>query len=164
MNIHKPFVYLCGPITGQTLSDAKSWRESVIEKVKNFAECIDPTRDSPDTVRRSSAGESEVSRNSRLVHGQATVTRDRFDVQRCDAVFAYFLGADSVSLGSVGEIFWADSYRKPVIIVREHDNPHNHDMLNAIAGWICPDLDSAIQQLRRLLRPNTLGEEEETQP
>jgi nucleoside 2-deoxyribosyltransferase len=75
-----------------------------------------------------------------------------FDIRRSDLVLACFLGANCVSIGAVAEIFWAYALSKPVLIVREKDNVHNHDMLNELAGWIFEDLDAAIEQIRRLLR------------
>ena len=38
-----------------------------------------------------------------------------------------------------------------MLIVREDDNVHNHDMLNEIAGWIFNDLDRAVAQVRELI-------------
>lgn len=147
-------IYLCGPITGQSLDDARNWRQKVIQELADCAVCIDPTRDSPDTTQRSAAPGTQILDAKRLRHGQATACRDRFDVSRCDIVLACFLEAKKVSIGSVGEIFWADALRKPLIIVREDDNPHNHDMLNALAGWIFDDLSHAVDQARRLLQHN----------
>jgi hypothetical protein len=92
-----------------------------------------------------------------LLHGKRTVARDRYDIQRCDLLLACFLGAKNVSIGAVGEIFWADAMGKPVIIVREENNVHNHDMLNEIAGWIFDDLGTAIEQIRRVINSGSTG-------
>ncbi len=143
-------IYLCGPITGSP--EAASWRQTVIGALAGEAEMIDPTRDVLSSARHGESASSRALSVERLVHGKRTVTRDRFDVERSDLVLACFLGATSVSIGSIGEIFWADAMRKPVIIVREEDNLHNHDMLNEIAGWIFDDLDAAIEQIRKLIR------------
>lgn len=116
-----------------------------------IANCVDPMRDSPEYVRQSENALSRPLNVHRLRHGKQTVTRNRFDVGRSDILFACFLGATAVSIGSVGEIFWADVLKKPVIIVREDDNIHNHDMLNEIAGWIFPELTPAVEQVKRLL-------------
>jgi hypothetical protein len=144
-------VFLCGPITGMTLPEAKSWRRTVIAALAGEARFIDPTRDSPDTTRRSENAATRSLTARRLLHGKRTVTHDRFDIRRSDLVLACFLGAKAVSIGSVGEIFWADAMGKPVIVVREEDNLHNHDMLNEIAGWIFDNLDEAIGQVKKLI-------------
>lgn len=145
---HVHTVYLCGPITGLPIAKATSWRNTVIAALSGEAQVIDPTRDSPDSTKRSESAATRALTAGRLLHGKRTVARDRFDIRRSDVVLACFLGAKSVSIGSVGEIFWADAMGKLVIVVREEDNVHNHDMLNEIAGWIFDDLDAAIEQVR----------------
>jgi len=145
-------VYLCGPITGLSRRQATGWRRHVAELLAGEAEIIDPTRDLPDLIRRSEMPATLAAKAERLLHGKRTVARDWFDIQRADLVFACFVGAKSVSIGAVGEIFWADALGKPVVIVREEDNVHNHDMLNEIAGWVFNNLGDAIEQVKRVLR------------
>jgi nucleoside 2-deoxyribosyltransferase len=145
-------VFLCGPITGLSLVDATAWRHAAMAALSGEAEIIDPARDLPDTTRRSESEATRALSPERLLHGKRTVTRDRFDIRRSDVVLACFLGVESISIGSVGEIFWADAMGKPVIIVREEANIHNHDMLNEIAGWIFDNLDDAIEQVRILIK------------
>jgi nucleoside 2-deoxyribosyltransferase len=149
-----PIVYLCGPITGLSLREARGWRRTVARALAGEAEVIDPTRDSPDTTRRSESAATQVLSAKRLLHGKHTIARDRYDIRRSDLVLACFLGIRSVSIGAVGEIFWADAMGKPVVLVREADNIHNHDMLNEIAGWIFEDLEPALDLVRTVIRPN----------
>ena len=146
-----PTVYLCGPITGVPLREATGWRRAVAELLAGEAHVIDPTRDAPDTIRRSDLASTRALTAERALHGGQTLARDRADIRRSNLVLACFLGAKSASIGSVGEMFWADAMGKPIVVVREEDNPHNHDMLNAIAGWVFTDLDSAIRQVRRII-------------
>lgn len=144
-------VYLCGPITGGSLHEITGWRRTVAEALADAAQVIDPTHHSPDTTRRCESVLTRAMTEERLLHGRRTVERDQSDIQRSDVVLACFLGTKSVSIGSVGELFWANAMRKPIVIVREEDNLHNHDMLNAIAGWIFTDLEAGIRQVRRLI-------------
>jgi hypothetical protein len=146
-------VYLCGPITGMPLQEAVGWRRAATEALAGTARVIDPTLYSPDTTRRSDSAATRALTEERLLRGRRTVARDQADVRRSDLVLACFLGARSVSIGSVGEMFWADAMGKPIVFVREEENVHNHDMLNAIAGWVFTDLDAAIGQVRRLIHP-----------
>lgn len=146
-------VYLCGPITGLPLAEATGWRRAVTAALEGEVLVIDPTRDAPDTERRYDSASTRGLSAARLLHGKLTVARDHFDIRRSNLVFACFLGAKAVSIGAVGEIFWANAMRKPIIVVREDDNPHNHDMLNELAGWIFNDLEAAIEQVRRLIIP-----------
>lgn len=135
--------------------ESMEWRRYAIKELQPGIQAIDPTRDTPDIVRQSTQeGEASHRRLKRLVHGKTVVARDRFDVTRCDLVLANFMGAEEVSIGSVGEIFWADMLRKLVIVVREESsNPHDHDMINDIADWIFHDLDEALEKTKLLISP-----------
>jgi hypothetical protein len=145
-------VFLCGPITGFSQAASRNWRQKVTLALEKEACVIDPTRDFLTSKRHSEdvAGRSLTA--ERLLHGKRTVARNRFDIRRADVVLACFLGSESVSIGAVGEIFWADALSKPIVIVREENNIHNHDMLNELAGWIFEDLGTAVNQVKRLVR------------
>ena len=146
------YIYLCGPITGISPDKSTDWRNYVSDALKPDILTIDPTRDNPDHVKRYKEDSSTEEDLWRFIHGKGVVARDRMDVLRCEIVLANFLGAKDISIGSVGEIFWADAFRKPVIIVREKQgNPHDHGMINSIASWIFQDLEEAIEKIKVLL-------------
>jgi len=85
--------------------------------------------------------------------GKEIITRNRAGILNSDLVIVNLLGSADASIGSVGEAFWADAYRKPIVIVRDKfHNPHDHLMLNEIATWLCHDLDSAVSIVRRYFR------------
>lgn len=136
-------LYLGGPIMGCTYGECTDWRKYVSEKLPPFIKAISPMRGkehlSEQTVIR------ELSEKSLLTSSRGIITRDRFDVTRSSALLMNFFGAKVVSIGSVGEIFWADALNKPVIIVMEKDNVHQHPMIQEIAGFIVPTLDEGIE-------------------
>jgi nucleoside 2-deoxyribosyltransferase len=84
----------------------------------------------------------------------AIVSRDRNDVQTCDAMVANFLGATKASLGTAIEFGWADANNKPIIMVMGPDDKfHDHLMLTQLAGYLVPDLESCATILTHLLTP-----------
>ena len=150
-------IFLCGPITGQSPDGITEWRKYARNKLAAAEiSVLDPTRNVTDASVGSEKSLSDKARLARMLHGHSTVQRDRFDVERCDLVLANFLGCSGerarVSIGSVGELFWADAFRKPVVLVREEShNVHDHAMLNDLAGWIFSDLDVALAAVERIL-------------
>lgn len=145
-------VYLCGPITAADADDARTWRSYVRSQLEPTVVTIDPTRDGADPVVRAALPGSDRIRLDRTLHGKEVLDRDRMDLGTCDLVLANFLEAKRVSIGSVGEIFWADAFRKLVVVVREPEgNPHDHDMLNSIASVVCFDLETAVEKVKILL-------------
>lgn len=151
-------VFLCGPVTGQTSAQMQDWRRIASERLgAHNIVALDPTRQIIDATVGSALTYSDEVALERLQHGHAVTQRDRFDVQRSDLVLANFLGATGeearVSIGSVGELFWADAYRKPIVLVREKEgNIHDHAMLSDLAGWIFHDLEVALEAVIPILR------------
>ena len=113
---------------------------------------IDPTRDAADSSLVSEQDLDDSARLQNLVHGKEILERNRMFIHQCDVVLVNFLCAERVSIGSIGEVFWADAYRKPVIVVREAGrNLHNHGLINAIATRTFEALDPAIDKINSML-------------
>jgi hypothetical protein len=151
--MHDRSIYLSGPITGYSYAYATEWRAYVSRRLPPGIAVIDPMRDAVDFSTPSERQLADSERLQNIIHGKEVLDRNRIDVARCDLLLVNFLGASRVSIGSVGEIFWADVFRKPVIIVREaHYNIHDHGLVNAISCCIFEDLDSAIGKINALLQ------------
>ncbi len=145
-------VYLSGPITGCSENQAAHWRMHVRVRLGPGLVTIDPMRDAVDFSILSEHHMDDAARLRSLLHGREILERNRFDIARCDVLLANFLGAQRISIGSVGELFWADAFRKPVIVVREaHHNLHDHGLINAIAFLTFDKLDSAIEKINKYL-------------
>lgn len=140
-------VYLCGPITGLKKGDIQLWRERASSLLSPSVQVIDPARSYYNKTRSFEKKETPSEAMQRLRHGRFIVDRNKNLIKDCNAVLANFLGARTrVSIGSVGELHWADAFGKPIIIVRHtHGNVHDHAMLNAIASEICFDLETACE-------------------
>jgi hypothetical protein len=143
-----PKIYLTGPVTGVAESAQSTWRDKLRLSVEPAVRLIDPLADgairSP-LYRRAAA----TSMPSMQAFGALTIARNKEAIQSCDMLFANLSGCRTVSLGSVGEIFWADAYRKPILIIREAlENPHDHLLLNQVATWMFFNLDEGIRQVR----------------
>jgi hypothetical protein len=145
-------IYLSGPITGCSSERAGEWRRYVRERLAPGLIAIDPMRDGVDFSAVSEHHLDDSARLQNLLHGKEILERNRMDIARCDLVLANFLGAQRISIGAVGELFWADAFRKLVIVVREADhNLHDHGLINAIAMRTFETLDSAIGKINRML-------------
>ena len=145
---HDKLVYLSGPISGTTNSVATSWREEFGSLLKSDIRCLSPLRDQTDSTP------DYPLTMEKICHAKSSVARDRMDILRCDLVVANFIGAKRVSVGSVGEIFWADAYRKPVLLIMEDDaaeNPHFHLFLLELASWRFASLAEAARKVNIIL-------------
>lgn len=136
-------IYLAGPITGLTYDGADDWRQHVTKQLEG-AHVLSPLR-GKDYLREAGTLEDQYFDLHPLSTSKGITNRDRNDVRSADLVFAYLLGAERVSIGTMIEFGWADAFRVPVVAVMESNNVHHHAMATEIAGWITDDLEEAIR-------------------
>lgn len=157
-----PMVYLAGPIAGLGYDETTDWRNVVTMELHPI-KCLSPMRG-----KEYLQGEKQDVHNHVFMPGYETamsgpkgiVSRDRFDVARCDLVFMNLvrsnkdtdtLGANKVSIGTMVELGWADAYRKPVVVILDDNNPHIHPFVLEIAGFITTSLEDAIKITKSIL-------------
>lgn len=136
-------VYLAGPIKGLSYGGAVEWRAYAQDRLNSAGlEALSPMRYkrylNGETSIRDSYGEFPLSSD------QGVVTRDRWDVGRCDIVLMNLHQSQAISIGTMIEVGWADAFRKPVIAVLTDQDLHWHGMVRACAGFVVPSLDEAI--------------------
>ena len=143
-------VYLAGPITGLSFEGATDWRNEVVDKL--VAVGIDAY--SPLRAKAYLRGVNAISDHypdSVLSSRKGITNRDRFDVMRCDVLFANMLGSTKASIGTAIELGWADAFRKPIVLVMESDNVHDHAMVNEVSGFIVRTIEEGLDVVKALL-------------
>ncbi len=145
-------VYLAGPISGLSYDEATEWRG----KATTLLGQRNMTALSPLRSKR------YLSEKTHLAHTYAEhplstqrgiVSRDHMDVERADAVLMNLLGAKTVSIGTMFEAAWSFQLRKPLVVVMEPGNLHEHPFVREAADYILPDLEEAIDLLACVLHP-----------
>jgi nucleoside 2-deoxyribosyltransferase len=145
-------VYLTGPITGSADPNICGWRDVVRDRLAPFVEVIDPAAAPYDSIPAYRRTEKSAAAIKRLMHGRFVVDRNRNLIRSCDIVLANFLTAEQASIGSVGELFWADAFGKLIVIIREKaGNVHDHAMLNAIASATVSTIDDGCKAVLNIL-------------
>ena len=144
-------VYLAGPITGLGYTAADTWR-SVVEEIlrDNDITALSPLRTGPAEFNGPDGERvtAETLDIGPMFTDRGIMTRDHWDVARCDAVLFNLLGVKSVSIGTVMELAWAYAYRKPTVVVMERDgNLHDHPMVREATDYRCDNLTEAVEQL-----------------
>ncbi|TDW31882.1 nucleoside 2-deoxyribosyltransferase-like protein [Rhizobium azibense] len=147
-------IYLVGPLTGRPKAWIADWRTQIKSAIGE-ADFIDPTSWDIDTKEAFAVKERSAEALHRRDHGRLVVDRNKLLIKSADVVFANLLGAGAkASIGSVGELFLANGFGKPVIVVREKlGNVHDHAMLNAIASRICYTLEEGFGVLQEFAVP-----------
>lgn len=147
--------YLAGPIKNLSYEEATDWRDEATGFLAGYGiQGVSPMRFKAHLrYEEAIAGSYE---GSTMSSQKGLTARDHNDVYTCDLVLANFLGAEIPSLGTALEFGWASAYRKPVVMVAEEDNVHQHPMLREVAGFIVPTLQQALSVVIAVLdaRPN----------
>lgn len=112
----------------------------------------DPASSPYDAEFGSGARETPSAALARHMHGRLVVDRNKHIIQSSDVVLANFLDSDRASIGSIGELFWANAFQIPIVIVREPSgNVHDHAMLNAIASVVATSLEEGCEAALNIL-------------
>jgi nucleoside 2-deoxyribosyltransferase len=146
MGIYKS-LYLAGPITGLSYGEATDWRQYVADNLPEYILPVSPMRGKQYLGDETSIAKSYE--DNPLSCQKGITCRDRDGVKNCDMLFVNFLGAKTVSIGTVMEVAWADAYRKPIVIIM--DELHNHPILKEVAGFVVHDIDTAIKMAEATL-------------
>jgi nucleoside 2-deoxyribosyltransferase len=147
----KPSVYLAGPILGGSYDDSVGWREHATAQLAPEIVTYSPMRWKDHLKGESELKDASLHRDDPILSPKGIVARDRFDVRRASILLVNFLASRRVSIGTCVEFGWADAWRKPIVMVIDRDNGHDHAFLRELAGFIVEDVDAGIQVCRALL-------------
>jgi hypothetical protein len=145
-------LYLSGPISGVPCEEIADWRKRATAMLPAKVHVYDPASSPYDADLASDTPETPSAALARLMHGRLVVDRNKHMIQSSDVVLANFLHSDRASIGSIGELFWANAFRVPIVIVREESgNVHDHAMLNAIASAVTSSLEDGCEAALNIL-------------
>jgi len=146
-------IYLAGPIEGTSYDTSVNWRKEVEEKLKGSGiKCLSPMRDHRHLEEKSeikfnaSQGENDPTATARAI-----TSRDRHDVLTCDAILVNLKESKKITIGTMIEFGWADMARKPIVMIMEKGNLHDHPMVNDIASFKVSSLEEGIRVIKSLL-------------
>jgi nucleoside 2-deoxyribosyltransferase len=146
--MNKSIVYLGGPITGKSYTDANAWR---LDAARHFStagiESINPL------VRETQFKEHNDLGLEAQAHDQPAIfAGDIYDLRRSDILLANFVGATCVSGGTLIELGIAYAERKEIIIVLDSLGLHDGIILRGLTPHRFLDLCDALNFITRLYR------------
>jgi len=145
-------VYLAGPITGLTYGECTDWRQCAIaDLAASGIVGISPMRCKEFLAKVGVIHGGDHGDHLGIARPSGYITRDRFDVQRCDVVLINLLGAKTVSIGTMVEIGWADACRKPIVLVIEPGNVHHHGFVDYLTHYKVETLQDGLTVVKAIL-------------
>lgn len=144
-------VYLAGPITGLAYDEIVNWRRYIRKNLPDGIVGYSPMR-----AKAYLQKETQISHSyeeSLLSSQRGLFTHNMNDCRICDALMVNFLNSKKVSIGTVMEIsaFWWQ--RKPIILIMQDGNIHDHPMIREACPLITYTLDEAIHVVTSILLP-----------
>lgn len=143
-------VYLAGPMSGRAFEEVHAWHVLATTKLTEMGwEVLSPMRGK--LVLRGTVIQSGGYTDPLFTDAGITA-RDRWDVSRCDVLLVNLLWEDTISIGTMIELGWADALRKPIVLIASPAGVYaNHALVKEIASFTVPDLDGALQVMEDLL-------------
>lgn len=148
-------VYLCGPIAGCDYEDARyGWRKEVAGMLAPTIPILSPMRQEGHLAEVKEPLGTFAPDNAAIATQRAIVAKDKLDIKQCSLVFANFLGADRVSIGSVAELGLASAQDKMIVVAMEPEgNIHDHIFVRELADVRVTSLREAADVINALLVP-----------
>lgn len=146
-------VYLAGPIRGLSYDDTTRWREYMQCMLLPDITTYSPMRGKEALSGSSCLDERDLITNDPTFTPKGIVGRDYNDVRNCDLLLANLLGAKRYSIGTISEIAAAHVLNKPIILVMEEGNIHDHPFVTEPAMYWVNDLDTAMDLIIGVLLP-----------
>jgi nucleoside 2-deoxyribosyltransferase len=147
----KHYVYLAGPIAGQTYDSATDWRYKASKEIdSDKVECLSPMRGKSHLkgVAVLSSGGYE---HNAMSTEKGINRRDFFDCTRAECLLVNFLDCGSrVSIGTVMEIAWAYQAKIPTVVVMKMNNAHVHAMINDCITYRVETMEEAVRLVKFL--------------
>lgn len=160
MSKRTPLVYLAGPISGQSYEGSVDWRQEAHDRLAPDMECISPMRGKAfldqlkGTLPANNEGWKEqgfLALEKELIQQHAIIRRDFWDVERCHMMLANLLPAEETEMVSIGTCYEMSSggiwLRKPVVVVMNEGNIHNHYFVRESAWVVVKTMEEAYTAL-----------------
>jgi nucleoside 2-deoxyribosyltransferase len=145
-------VYLAGPVTGWGYDDIVGWRDVVKELLEPEIVAYSPFRGKHYLSDEKSVNHSYE--EYPLSSQRGIFARDMNDCYTRDLLFVNFIGAETVSIGTVIELtnFWTQ--KKPIVCIMDKDDKvHKHPMVLEMCPFIVQDLETAVDITKAILLP-----------
>ncbi len=137
----KSRLYLAGPIEGCEHKEITEWRDNSIRffsDASNQIITVNPFRAEERAIKFS----------------QTIFDKNWYDCQQCDAILAYLpkeINDRRPSIGTLFEIAWFISMRKPIFIVSDDPVCVSHPLIKANTGWIYKNFEDVKLDIIDLL-------------
>jgi len=140
-------IYCVKPISGESGEDVFNYYEKIREVLVNIGYHVLTPLYGKGKLRTELEFKAHGYENDPLTTNHAIFYRDKFFVQQSDILYANFIGAKRVSIGSIMEIAIGHMLGRQVVVVMEDDNIHQHAFVLEASTIVFNNEPDAIKYL-----------------
>lgn len=144
-------IYLVHPISGMTADEVFDYYTKTSKELTDQGYDVLTPMFGKENLRcekefRASGYKSPCTTN------HAIFNRDKWMVMQADIIYANFLNAKQVSIGSMMELAWASDHGKHVIVSMQDENPHAHAFVYEASNIVYNNHEDVIEYLTKIIK------------
>ena len=143
-------IYCVKPISGESGKDVFEYYERIRKTLLDIGYDVLTPLYGKGKLRTELEFKAHGYENDPLTTNHAIFGRDKFFVQQSDIIFANFIGASRVSIGSIMEIAIGHMVGKQIVVVMEKDNIHRHSFVLEASTIVFEGENEAINYLNEI--------------
>ena len=144
-------IYCIKPISGASADTVFSYYERIQKTLTDIGYDVLVPLHGKGEMRTETKFKAHGYENSPMTTNHAIFGRDKFFVQHSDILFANFLGATQVSIGSVMEIAIGNILGKQIVVCMEKDNIMQHAFVLEAATIVFHTEEESLNYLAKLV-------------
>ena len=152
-------IYLAGPITGKTFSEAVHWRDDMrMTLLQHGILAYCPLRGKRELARGNARDKITIDTEQKLEGAlntpRAIFVRDRLDCLGVDMLVCNFKGSTEISGGTIVEMALAYEHKIPICVIVDDDNSYylKHPMCAALIDFIVYSIEDAVKVVLGVLQ------------
>ncbi len=146
-------IYLAGPIGGLTYDHACQWRDYATFRFSQYGIAAYSPLRYKQFLREHGTLTTQPYTENPLATARGILTRDHWDCMTADLILVNFLGANTISMGTVMEVAFGHAYHKPIVAAMEQGNIHEHAMVSQAIDFRVDSLEQAVDIAISILNP-----------
>jgi len=144
-------IYCIHPISGRSADEVFEYYDRTQKQLTDIGYDVFVPMYGKSTLRTELEFKAEGYKDNPITTNHAIFNRDHWMVMQSDILYANFLGATRVSIGSMFELAWGVDNKKQVIVVMEKDNIHRHAFVLEAATIVFETEKEALDYLKQLV-------------
>lgn len=143
-------VYIAGSISGLSADDVFNYFDAMERILRLYGFVVN----SPMTSREYLREEKVLSPEgySGASTGHAIYKRDKWMISNSDIVFMNLGNSDTVSIGCMFELAWADMLGKHIVVIKGNNSAYEHAFIGEAADIIFNTTEEALEYLQTLAK------------